>query len=49
MSAKHFQNEGERTLCHFLQTPVGRIMVKSALKIRSRMFARPSKIFVWGA
>ncbi len=39
--SKHFSNERSpnRVLTY----------VKSALKIRSRMFARPSKIFVWGA
>jgi len=38
---KHFSNERSpnRVLTY----------VKSALKIRSRMFVRPSKIFVWGS
>ena len=44
-SGTHFQSTFSNESSPNLVLPY----VKSALKIRSRKFARPSKIFVWGA
>jgi hypothetical protein len=49
-----FFHEKRRTRCHFLQTPVGRIMinfsrVEQSVAYLVLRFVHPSKIFVWGA